>query len=683
MVEVVASKKAIKVRLNKSLAPARLLSLSTTGDFVLDEFAMTWSLLNPYGKDSSGDGLFEAAPLKPSTHLDLFIYEPTQNTYPLEGMHHAAALTIPPRQMLCLAASWAGIDGEPSKGNLRILWSHEELRAGRAPRIAHGSDVEAIDKYFKNPGQPVTSQLIRIRRRVREVNRADIRERRRREERIKLMADQATEPTLINSLSVTGYRGFRETGTLKLAEPKLGISGSGLTVVVGANSAGKSSLWESFDAIARKRNSDVSFPIERRNQLSELGVQLSITRTDGSSYVVESLDRDTSETKASWNPGDVNTDDEQKIVVIPSRRYFRATFGKHSGTRPDWMSTNGNEYSRYQERDPFTGRLFNLHADKTRKAGFDKLLKKVVGHSLDWKIDLAEGQGGSSYFLKVTTEGVTHNSDGLGDGVISLLFILDALYDADPRTLLVIDEPELSLHPQLIRRLGREIARVAAERQIVIFTHSPILISWDDVEAGAEIARVYKTGADSRIAQVPRETIEKISKVRGGWKNPHALGSDANEALFLDDEIIVVEGQEDAGLLPRVFEQVGMESRGTIFGWGAGGGDGNPRRIVELLAALGFTKVVTLLDADKRGEVDAIRNAFPGYLTTTIPADDIRDKPADNFLGKSGLLDKKGKTIKEELKADTQSVLQSVVDYFNGPDKVDDSVVDAEDADTR
>ena len=528
----------------------------------------------------------------------------------------------------------------------------------------------AVDHFSTYRGQRVTSDILGLRRRVKEMNPADIRERRRREKLRNSMEKTSTQSPLVSSLTTSGFRGFRDKNSLKLARPQPGVAGSGLTVVVGANNAGKSSLWECFDAVARKLSGrgEVSFSNGQRNLASPNGVQITLEREDGATYTLQTISPGTSETTADWDPTHPSACDDVKIVVLPSRRYFRAFFSKSGDARADWMNS-GMGFNRNQERDPFTARLFALHGDKDKKAKFDVLLKRVVGFPLAWTIDLADGgQGNMSYYLKMTpAKGVEHNSDGLGDGIISLLFILDAIYDPEPNTLLVIDEPELSLHPQLIRRLGDEIARVAAEHQIVISTHSPLLVSWDAIEAGAEIARVYKTGADSHIAQPSRSVINDVSRARGGWKNPHVLGSDANEALFLDDEIIVVEGQEDVALLPRVFEEVGIARRGTFFGWGSGGGDGGPRRIVALLAELGFKKVVALLDGNKPGEVNAISKAFPEYLATTIPANDIRDKKARREKDVSGLLDERGKSVKPELKDATRNVLASVVDYLAEP----------------
>jgi predicted ATPase len=62
-------------------------------------------------------------------------------------------------------------------------------------------------------------------------------------------------------------------------------------------------------------------------------------------------------------------------------------------------------------------------------------------------------------YLKIKLAGnYSHSSEGLGDGVISLMFIADALHDSPEGSMLVIDEPELSLHPSLLRRLSRVLA---------------------------------------------------------------------------------------------------------------------------------------------------------------------------------------------------------------------------------
>lgn len=622
---------------------------------------LSFGFANNFLKVHSGDGANYPS-MAPSQSIDLFVNRGAATNLDLPSLPRAHLLSVGIEQPLVVTMTWATRGSDAVKQEMCLVWTDEDRVSGLRPRIAFGQDAVLLREFTNDSSQGIRGRFLQLRGRVPDMRPKDARSRVSAEARGRSMSAEQVESARVASIAVSGLRGFREGAVLRLAMPN-GQQGGGLTIAVGANNTGKSTVWESFDAVARKLKSDVSFSEGRRNRHSTDGVRIQATWDDGCSYVVASQNVNTSETTGTWQGEHEHSSIE--IVSVRSRRQFQPSFSKHANSQRDWM-IGAQDFSRQRQSDDgFTGRLFDLHSNPEKKAQFDELMKEVIGYPFNWSIDLGEGQHGQSHYLKVNTgDSVDHTSEGLGDGIISLLFILNAVYDSEPNTLLVFDEPELSLHPQLVKRLGRVFARFAKDRQIVVFTHSPLLVSWDDVAAGAEIARVFKKGPDSRIAQVPRETVEELSKARGGWRNPHVLGQDATEALFLDDDIIVVEGQEDAGLLPKVFEQVGVPPHGTVFGWGAGGGDGNPRRIVSLLQGLGFEKVVTLLDADKAEEVRAIGAEFPEYYATTIPADDIRDKPANDFPGKSGLLDARGLRLKEEFIDATREALETVTSYF-------------------
>lgn len=481
--------------------------------------------------------------------------------------------------------------------------------------------------------------------------------------------DDVERPRL-EKVSVRGFRGFRETADLRLASPN-GEPGSGLTIIVGANNVGKSTLWESFDAIARRFNPDrwppaeVSFSEGKRNRRTPDGVRLSASFSDGAECVIESLGPDTSETRSEWLTDGREPPVPPSFVVVPSRRQFQAKFGKGGQSSPTWMTASG-EFSRYQMRDGFSSRLFELHSDSEKKRAFDALLTEVIGAPLAWSIDLADGDFGGSYYLKVAAGPGTHyTSEGLGDGIISLLFVLNALYDANSGTVVVIDEPELSLHPQLVRRLGLVLARYASDRQIVIFTHSPSLVVWDAIANGAKVARVFRRAEDSVIAQADPDVLKDISKLRQSWNNPHVIGQDAKEALFLEDGLIVLEGQDDAALLPRVSDLVGVQLRGEVYGWGAGG-EGNIEKVLALLQSLGFERVAAVFDNNVPDKVERVKRAFPKYLVETIPAADIRTKRAEpERAEKPGLLDRNAKQLREpELNLPTKQVLEQINAYL-------------------
>lgn len=460
-------------------------------------------------------------------------------------------------------------------------------------------------------------------------------------------------------IQVGGLRGFATDERLQLAIPN-GRAGSGLTIVVGSNNAGKSTVWEAFDAIARGQRQSVSFSEGRRNRAYGDLVNLELMRLDGSGYKLHSTAAGGSETEFK-RVLSVSGAEPSDIVVVPSRRQFQAFFGRGYNPGRDWMSQVG-EYVRNQSRDSFTGRLFALHQDAANRSIFNNLMTEVVGHPVDWTIDQSD-QG--QLFLKFRDpSGASHTSDGLGDGMTSLLFILDSLYDSSPESLVVIDEPELSLHPQFIRRLSMLIARYATDRQIVVFTHSPTFISWPGVDAGAEIARVYKSSGSSHIAQPSRPILEKVVRTAlGNLFNPHVLGLDANEVFFLEDGVVLLEGQEDVIYLPRAVEQLGESMPGSVFGWGAGGAQ-NIGTVMELLQEMGFESVAAVLDNNVPDTVAELRDRFPSFKVLEIPAEDVRTKPSTPAKPeKHGLL-APGGTVRPELVDDLRARVLELRDYL-------------------
>lgn len=84
---------------------------------------------------------------------------------------------------------------------------------------------------------------------------------------------------MIHSISCLGYRGFSTRQILNLAIPN-GTPGSGLTVLVGPNGGGKSSIVECFNKISLARK-NVSFSKGKRNLRAGDLVEIAITSDEG------------------------------------------------------------------------------------------------------------------------------------------------------------------------------------------------------------------------------------------------------------------------------------------------------------------------------------------------------------------------------------------------------------------
>ena len=464
----------------------------------------------------------------------------------------------------------------------------------------------------------------------------------------------------VKSLSVGGFRGLSTAQRLDFALPN-GTPGSGITALVGSNNAGKSSVIEALRALA-SRAATFSFSEGQRNKVFGDSIDFTLEFVDGTVRRVHSL-------RAGASQAQRVGDAEQglDLVVVPSRRTFKAFFNDPG------YETNRQQYAGQAMpalREPllsaFTNRLFELEKDTVRREKFNDLLARVLGYIPDWAID--QSDTGNSYlkFLWRDQAGSvqSHSSDGLGDGLISLFVIIDSLHDSQPGSFVVIDEPELSLHPQFQQRLRSLISEFAADRQIVYATHSPSMIDWFDVANGACITRVHKTSAGTQLATPSRQVLEDfISLGINNQYNPHVLGVQAIEVFFLEGGVLLVEGQEDVVMLPRAIEQVGVKLPASFFGWGVGGAE-NMTKVCQLMTELGYQSVAGVLDNDKTELAGRLALDFPKYLFSCIPADDVRPKKARPALdAKAGLLDELG-TLRPELTEQFTAVVAGIRDYL-------------------
>ena len=87
----------------------------------------------------------------------------------------------------------------------------------------------------------------------------------------------------------------------------------------------------------------------------------------------------------------------------------------------------------------------------------------------------------------------------LSDGTLRYLLWIAALLTPRPPGLLVLNEPETSLHPDLLPALGRLIASAAERSQVLVVTHASKLIGVLEEQAECNSVRLEKEFGETRI----------------------------------------------------------------------------------------------------------------------------------------------------------------------------------------
>lgn len=88
------------------------------------------------------------------------------------------------------------------------------------------------------------------------------------------------------------------------------------------------------------------------------------------------------------------------------------------------------------------------------------------------------------------------------DGTLRYLLWVAALLTPRPPSLMVLNEPETSLHPDLLPALARLVGRAAERSQVIVVSHAPPLIAALERQRGCHAIALEKELGETRVAGV-------------------------------------------------------------------------------------------------------------------------------------------------------------------------------------
>jgi predicted ATPase len=121
--------------------------------------------------------------------------------------------------------------------------------------------------------------------------------------------------------------------------------------------------------------------------------------------------------------------------------------------------------------------------------------------------------------LKLQQHGLLRplSSAELSDGTLRYLLWTAALLTPRPPGLMVLNEPETSLHPDLLPPLARLIAQASEHTQIIVVSHATPLIDTLQGVSGCSRLRLKKSFGETVLAQ---DSVEHPSLCRTRWQWP-------------------------------------------------------------------------------------------------------------------------------------------------------------------
>lgn len=243
-------------------------------------------------------------------------------------------------------------------------------------------------------------------------------------------------------------------------------------------------------------------------------------------------------------------------------------------------------------------------------------VESVLDRLLGLRVRLAEEAGFLQPYV-FRRDGVEYGvRTGESEGVKELIAILVMLYDRDER-FVILDEPEMHLHPQFQQFVMAEVRRLASEsKSFIIISHSPYFV---DVRTLDELSDVIVFRPGKTPAWV--HDLDDNDKYRLARLLPRL--NTHHRQFFFATRPVFVEGYLDQ----QIFSLV-QERRGEPIG-------GNGVSIIDVggkEAVDAFVRLCHRLDIDAHAIVDddAI---FEGKLTQAAGADDA----VTRFVNHAGL----------------------------------------------
>jgi putative ATP-dependent endonuclease of the OLD family len=289
----------------------------------------------------------------------------------------------------------------------------------------------------------------------------------------------------------------------------------------------------------------------------------------------------------------------------------------------------------------------DLKADPALK-GFTEELESL-GYSWDLKcVNTRRNQ----YDIQLTKQNSSFRVGSASSGERELLTYLFAIYVLNVRdALIVIDEPELHLHPRWQRTLLKMFEKLSRKtgNQFIMATHSPVFVSPSSIQY---VSRVYSENQQSKIVRLGDSDLPEPKHLFG------IVNSQNNERIFFADLVILVEGISDRIFFEAIFQHFKVgEGSGKVYEVVSVGGKMLFSQYERLLQSSRI-KYIIIADRDYLQQIgnDEIKSLF-AVSANQIHKNVIKDPTS---IDASSLIDRLDEAIKSGVTEDLSQLWEYI-----------------------
>ncbi len=183
----------------------------------------------------------------------------------------------------------------------------------------------------------------------------------------------------------------------------------------------------------------------------------------------------------------------------------------------------------------------------------------------------------------------TRNLKQLGAGIEQLLLVAVASESQEAGRMVIVDEPEIGIHPTAQRTLLKHLRRWAENRQIVVVTHSPTMIEPSTEHPGERVYVVRQTNPGE-------STVEECDQTF--WTALNELGVNPIDG-FAATRVLFVEGPTEAKCFEHWFSDLHLQPWFRIIELAGCSKAGTSVQAIDGLDLYNSAHVLAILDADE------------------------------------------------------------------------------------